>query len=162
MTKLCGAFPKWQFFMLSAVISDFGRHLGFWPPFWKKRLQKYSHNSSIKPINFELSNFKTKKKMLTTTAYHKLNLNLHLCVHGQTSLNYATFTLLEFWIVANILTYNIVHPVVRFHIGYRASRPYHAPPPEWSWVGSFFSYGCLVPPKFFPPKKVDFVGDIKG
>ena len=29
------------------------------------------------------------------------------------------------------------------------------------WV-HFFSYGCLVPPKFFPQKKVDFVGDIKS
>ena len=29
---------------------------------------------------------------------------------------------------------------------------------EWIY---FFSYGCLVPPKFFPKKKVDFVGDIK-
>ena len=35
------------------------------------------------------------------------------------------------------------------------------PPPEWSRVGSFFSYGCLVSPKFFPKKKVDFVGDIR-
>ena len=34
-------------------------------------LQKYSHNSSIIPTNFELSNFKTKKKVLTTTSYLK-------------------------------------------------------------------------------------------
>ena len=34
-------------------------------------------------------------------------------------------------------------------------------PPEWSRLGSFFSHGCLVPPIFFLPKKVDFVGDIR-
>ena len=38
----------------------------------KKMLQKYSHNSSIILINFELSNFKTKKKVLTPTSYIKL------------------------------------------------------------------------------------------
>ena len=36
------------------------------------------------------------------------------------------------------------------------------PPPRMIVGGSFFSYGCLVPPKFFPQKKVEFVGDIKG
>ena len=35
----------------------------------KKILQKYSHNSSIIPINIELSNFKTKIKVLTPSAY---------------------------------------------------------------------------------------------
>ena len=35
------------------------------------------------------------------------------------------------------------------------------PPTKRSRVGSFFSYGCLVPPKKFPQKKVDFVSDIK-
>ena len=52
-------------------------------PFWilaaileKKMLQKYSHNSSIIPTNFELSNFKTKKKVLTPTSY------LPMCATG--------------------------------------------------------------------------------
>ena len=35
------------------------------------------------------------------------------------------------------------------------------PPPPRMRVSSFFSYGCLVLPKFFPKKKVDFVGDIR-
>ena len=54
--------------MLTAAILDFGRHFGK-----KKMLQKYSHNSSIIPTNFELSNFKTKKikKVLTPTSYLK-------------------------------------------------------------------------------------------
>ena len=30
-----------------------------------------------------------------------------------------------------------------------------------SWVGVFFSHGCLLLSKFFPKEKVDFVGDIK-
>ena len=35
------------------------------------------------------------------------------------------------------------------------------PPPKMIEGGLFFSYGCLVSPKFFPKKKVDFVGDIR-
>ena len=35
------------------------------------------------------------------------------------------------------------------------------PPPKMIEGGFIFSYGCLVPPKFFPKKKVDFVGDIR-
>ena len=35
------------------------------------------------------------------------------------------------------------------------------PPPKPLRVGSFFSHRCLVPPKFFPQRKVDFVGDIE-
>ena len=50
-------------------------------------------------------------------------------------------------------------------IGYEpAGLTVHPPPPpqnDHSRVGSFFSYGCLVSPKFFPKKKVDFVGDIR-
>ena len=41
----------------------------------KKMLQKYSHNSSIIPTNFELSNFKTEKKVLTPTSYLKIFMN---------------------------------------------------------------------------------------
>ena len=64
MTKFCGAFQKGLFF------HAYGGLLGFWPLFWKiKMLPKYSQTSSIKPTNYELSNFKTKKKVLTTTAY---------------------------------------------------------------------------------------------
>ena len=47
-------------------------------------------------------------------------------------------------------------------LGYEPAGVTVHPLPEWSRVGSFFSYGCLVPPKFFPKKKVDFVGDIKS
>ena len=36
------------------------------------------------------------------------------------------------------------------------------PPPKRSRVDSFFSHRCLVPPKFFPQEKVDFVGDIRN
>ena len=35
------------------------------------------------------------------------------------------------------------------------------PPPRMIEGGFIFSYGCLVPPKFFPPKKVDFIEDIR-
>ena len=48
-------------------------------------------------------------------------------------------------------------------VGYEpAGLTVHPPPPQndRGWV-HFFSYGCLVPPKFFPQKKVDLVGDIK-
>ena len=34
-------------------------------------------------------------------------------------------------------------------------------PPRMIESGSFFSYGCLAPPKIFSQKKGDFVGDIK-
>ena len=48
-------------------------------------------------------------------------------------------------------------------LGYEpAGLTVHPHPKKWSRVGSFFSYGCLVPPKFFPKKKVDFVSDIKS
>ena len=35
------------------------------------------------------------------------------------------------------------------------------PPPRMIEGGLIFSYGCLVPPNFFPKEKVDFVGDIR-
>ena len=38
--------------------------------------------------------------------------------------------------------------------------PCTPPPPRMIEGGFIFSYGCLVSPKFFPQKKVDFVGDI--
>ena len=39
----------------------------------------------------------------------------------------------------------------------------HPLPPKRSRVGYFFPHTCrcLVPPKFFPKEKVDFVGDIR-
>ena len=39
----------------------------------------------------------------------------------------------------------------------------HPLPPKRSRVGSFFPHTCrcLVPPKFCPKEKVDFVGDIR-
>ena len=44
------------------------------------------------------------------------------------------------------------------HIRLCASRTYHAPPPppKRSRVGSFFSHGYLVLPKFFPQRKSAF------
>ena len=46
-------------------------------------------------------------------------------------------------------------------LGYEpADLTVHPPQNNRGWV-HFFLYGCLVPPKIFPPKKVDFVGDIK-
>ena len=49
-------------------------------------------------------------------------------------------------------------------LGYEpADLTVHPPPPKKkkrSRVDSLFSHRCLVPPKFFPPKKVEFVGDI--
>ena len=38
--------------------------------------------------------------------------------------------------------------------------PCTPPPPKRLRVGSFFLHRCLVPPKFFPKEKVNFVGDI--
>ena len=44
--------------------------------------------------------------------------------------------------------------LLSYHVGYEpAGLTVHPPPPELSRVGSFFSYGCLVPPNFFPKKK---------
>ena len=52
-----------------------------------------------------------------------------------------------------------------FKLGYEPAGPTVHPPPQndRGWV-HFFRMGvyCLVPPKFFPQKKVDFVGDIKS
>ena len=47
-------------------------------------------------------------------------------------------------------------------LGYEPAGLTVHPPPQndRGWV-HFFSYGCLVSPKFFPKKKVDFVGDIR-
>ena len=50
---------------------------------------------------------------------------------------------------------------VSLSIGYEPAGLTVHPPPKMIEVGSFFSYGCLVSPKFFPKKKVDFVGDIR-
>ena len=38
--------------------------------------------------------------------------------------------------------------------------PCTTPQNDRGWV-HFFSYGCLVSPKFFPKQKVDSVGDIR-
>ena len=47
-------------------------------------------------------------------------------------------------------------------IGYEpAGLTVHPPPQNDRELVHFFLYGCLVPPKLFPKKKVDFVGDIK-
>ena len=46
-------------------------------------------------------------------------------------------------------------------IGYEPAGLTVHPPPRMIEDGFFFSYGCLVSPKFFPKKKVDFVGDIR-
>ena len=44
-------------------------------------------------------------------------------------------------------------------LGYEPAGLTMHPPPKRSRVGSFFSHRCLVLPKFFSQRKVDFVGD---
>ena len=68
-----------------------------------------------------------------------------------------TFTQ-ETWCYCRIMCF-VIQNIAQ--IGYEPAGLTVHPPPERSRVGSFFLYGCLVPPTFFPQKKVDFVGDIK-
>ena len=50
-----------------------------------------------------------------------------------------------------------------FNMTYRRYEPaeltVHPPPPKMIEGGFIFSHRCLVPSKFFPKEKVDFVGD---
>ena len=79
------------------------------------------------------------------------------------------------YLFADFFCFNKIHPLKKLHyeidlteqqvvllLGYEPAGLTVHPPPlnDRGWV-HFFSYGCLVPPKFFPQKKVDFVGDIK-
>ena len=92
---------------------------------WLHFFQNYSHF-------FKLKSFKKLQSVL------KLKIeNVEICSH--------------FWYF-----WNNQHRISSFclytFLGYEPGGLTVHPPLKWSRVGSFFSYGCLVSPKFFPKK----------
>ena len=89
-------------------------------------------------------------------------INTHIYIVFQIDKNITILIILNtvIWLSLQIvtLTYYVRTAVIVYltpnFLGYEpAGLTLHPPPPKWSRVGSFFSYGCLVPPKIFPKKK---------